>query len=115
MLKLCYFLDEGMKQRWNDIVGRVEERLAPDDRKYSFGAFLYDDKLVAVSLGSVRHWWKEEQIRIKKISFIQQRHFVTCVSIQKRICMRRQFYWLNMELMRFTVAHHGRRKGQDGD
>ena len=39
MLKLCYFLDEGMKQRWNDIVGRVEERLAPDDRKYSFGAF----------------------------------------------------------------------------
>lgn len=43
MLKLCYFLDEGMKQRWNDIVGRVEERLAPDDRRYSFGAFLYKE------------------------------------------------------------------------
>ena len=26
-----------------DIVGRVEERLAPDDRKYSFGAFLYKE------------------------------------------------------------------------
>ena len=53
MLKPCCFLDEGMKQRWNDIVGRVEERLAPDDRKYSFGAFLYKEG----ESGWKKYWW----------------------------------------------------------